>query len=111
VQTACTSKAAPPFDAELRLEDAGARRKDHVGGRRAEHDEVDVGGRAPRGLEGAATCVQREVRGELAVGGDVAFADAGASHDPVVARLDARLEVLVGEDLLGQVAAGPVIRA
>ena len=48
-----------------------------------------------------------EVGGELAIGGDVALADAGPLQDPLVGRLDHPRQVGVGEDLLGQVAARP----
>jgi len=50
--------------------------------------------------------VQREIRGHLAVGGDVARLDAGARHDPLVGGVDAPLELAVRHDALGQVAAG-----
>ena len=71
-------------DAEAVLHRDRGRRKGVVGRRGRQHDQVDRLGvdagmsqRRTRGLD----C---EVRGELALGGDVALADAGALHDPLV---------------------------
>ena len=68
--------------------------------------EVDVGRRDARRGERVARRVQREVGRLLAVGGDVALADAGARADPFVAGVDALREIVVGQDLRRQVAAG-----
>ena len=62
---------------------------------------VDAGGfqRAHGGVVG-------EVAGGLAFGGDVALADAGARGDPFVAGIDELRQVVVGQHLFRQIAAG-----
>ena len=92
--------------AQLVLQQAGRGREDQVRRGGAEHDQVEVSGadagrfhRAHRGVVG-------EVRGGLALGGDVALADAGAGDDPLVAGVHELGQVGVGQHLLRQVAAG-----
>ena len=66
----------------------------------ASDDEVDVGGACgprPRARGGRPASARSLV--DSPVGGDVALADAGARDDPLVAGLDQRLEVVVGEHL------------
>ena len=58
-----------------------------------------------RVLERGARRLHAEVGGELAGGRDVALADAGALHDPLVRRVDRPGEVGVGDGALGQIAA------
>ena len=55
-----------------------------VGRGGAEHHEVDFRGRDAGGLDGPARRMLGQVAGGLAVGGDVAPLDAGASADPLV---------------------------
>src|SRR5436853_564538 len=74
----------PPFHTELCLEDAGARRKHHVGRGGCQHDEVDVLRRTSGGGQRVAARLEREVARELAVGRDVPLANAGARDDPFV---------------------------
>ena len=42
----------------------------------------------PASVERGARGIDRQMRGELALGGDVALPDAGALHDPLVGRID-----------------------
>jgi hypothetical protein len=70
-----------------------------------QHDQVDrlridpgIGQRGARGID-------RQMRGELALGGDVALPDAGALHDPLVGRVDPRRQFGIGQDLLRQIGA------
>src|SRR5206468_11639090 len=50
--------------------------------------------------------VQSKVARELAVGGDMALANAGARDDPLVARVHQRLEIAIAENLRGKVTTG-----
>src|SRR6185295_18753694 len=75
--------------------------------RRGDEDEVDVRGLQAGGLERAAAGFQREVARGLRFFRDVALPDAGALLDPGVAGLEPGREVVVGDDLGRQVAAGP----
>ena len=85
VHTACTSKAAPRGHAEPRLHLGGGGGKGVVGRRGRQHDEIDV---APASRPAAASArsrgAQRQIGGELARRRDMALADAGALHDPLV---------------------------
>ena len=49
--------------------------------------------------------IDRQMRGELALGGDVALPDAGALHDPLVGGVDPRRQFGIGQDLLRQIGA------
>ena len=49
--------------------------------------------------------MNRQMRGELAVGGDMALLDAGALHDPLVGGVDPRRQFGIGQDLLRQIGA------
>ncbi len=93
--------------AELGLEDARRRGKDHVRGGRRDDDEIDVGRRNPRGAEGGPRRMLGEVAGHLRGRRDPALADAGARADPRVAGVDALREIVVGEDVRRQITAGP----
>jgi hypothetical protein len=88
------------------LQQAGRRRKDEIGCRRAEHDQVDLARPGARRLERVRRGVKREIAGRLAVGRAAALADAGARGDPLVGGIDDLLEIGVGDDLLRQIAAG-----
>ena len=59
----------------------------------------------PRRLERRARRRQRQVGGGLAVGGDMALADAGARDDPLVGGVDAPRQLVVGDDLFRQIGA------
>ena len=59
---------------------------------------MGIGERGARG-------VQRQVRGHLAGGRDMALADAGALHDPFVGGVDRTGEFVIAEDTAGQIAA------
>ena len=84
------------FRAQRMLHQAGGGGKHHVGRHGADDDGVQFGGfdaalrqSAPRGGD-------RHIRRGLVRAGDMALADAGARHDPLVAGRDHLLEVLIG---------------
>ena len=85
--------------AELLLHGDGGGRKGVVGRRGGHDDEVDVGGRQAGIGERRARRLGGEVGGELAIGGDVALADAGALRDPLVGRIDDPVEIVIGQNL------------
>ena len=66
----------------------GRGRKRQVGRGRRNDDEVDLVGRKPGIVEGAAGGMHGKVGGELAFGRDVALLDADALLNPLVGRVD-----------------------
>src|SRR5690606_17385257 len=88
------------------LQQAGRGREHQVRGGGAEDDQVDLRGVHPGRLERTQRGLQAEVDRGLALGGDVALADAGARGDPFVAGVDDLRQVVVGQYLGRQVAAG-----
>ena len=50
--------------------------------------------------------MEGQVTGGLPIGRLAAFADAGTRANPLVTGLDELLEILVGDDVLRQIAAG-----
>ncbi len=44
-----------------------------------------------------------EIGAQLALGGDMALADAGALHDPLIRGVDAPRQLVVREDALGEI--------
>ena len=91
---------------EAVLHEAGGGRKDEIGRGRAEHDHVEFGRLHAGGFHRRARGALGEVGGGLALGDDVALADAGARRDPFVAGIDELLEVGVGQDPGRQGTAG-----
>ena len=91
--------------AELVLDPRRGRGEGLVGGRRRQHDQVEIGRLHPRPAERGAGGGGRQVGGELPFGRDAAFEDAGALDDPFVRRVDHPREVFVGQHLLGQIPA------
>ena len=92
-------------DAEPVLHRDRGRGKGVVRRRGRQHDQVDrlridpgIGERRARGVD-------RQMRGELALGGDMALPDAGALHDPLVGGVDPRRQFGIGQDLLRQIGA------
>jgi hypothetical protein len=83
--------------ADAVLHEARRAWKQRVGRRRSDDDEVDVGGRQACAFDRGQRCFDGQVRRRDARIDDVAFADAGALQDPLVARLDQLLEIGVGE--------------
>ena len=83
--------------ADLVLHQARRARKQHVGRRRPDDDEVDVGRLEPGALDRLPRGLSRQIRRRDARVDDVTLADAGALQDPFVARLDHLLEIGVGE--------------
>ena len=70
-----------------------------------EHDQVDRLRIDPGIGQGRARGMDRQMRGELAFGGDVALPDAGALHDPLVGGIHPRRQFGIGQDLPRQIGA------
>ena len=104
-QTACRSKAAPWLMPSAALHRDRGRRKGVVRRRGRQHDQVDRLRVDPGIGQRRARRVDRQMRGELALGGDVALPDAGALHDPLVGGVDLRRQFGIGQDLLRQIGA------
>jgi trehalose synthase len=83
--------------ADLVLQQAGGAREHHVGGRRADDDEADVGRRDARLRDGRERGLLREVGRRHPRVHDVTLPDAGALQDPLVGGVDHLLEVGVGQ--------------
>ena len=90
-------------DTERVLDRHGCRRESVVRGRGRQHDQVDRlgvdAGIGERGVGG----LDREMRGELVVGRDMAFADTGPLHDPLIGSVDAARQLGIGQYPLRQV--------
>ena len=84
--------------------DRGSRKR-IVRRRRRQHDQVDRlridAGVFERGTRG----VDRQMRGILAIGGDVTLPDAGALNDPLVRRIETGGQFRIGQHLLRQIGA------
>ena len=92
-------------DAEIVLHGNRGRRKGMVRGRGRKHDQIDrlrvdagIGQRRARGMDG-------QMRGELAVGRDMALPDPGTLYDPLVGGIYPRRQFGVGQNLLRQIRA------
>src|SRR5690606_20428450 len=68
--------------------------------------QVDLVGRDARGLDRPQRGLVGQVAGGLPFGGHPALADAGTRTDPLVAGVDHLGQVVIGDHLLRQVAAG-----
>jgi hypothetical protein len=88
------------------LQEARGGRKDEVGRRRAEHDEIDLARLDAGGFKRVRRGIEREITRGLAIGRATALADARARRDPLVRRFDDLFEIGVGDDLFRQIAAG-----
>ena len=93
------------MDAEPVLDRDRGSGKGVVGRRGRQHDQIDrlgvdagIGQRRPRRID-------RQMRGELALRGDMALADAGALHDPFVGRVDLGRQFGIGQHPLRQIRA------
>ena len=91
--------------ADLLLDQAGRRGKDHVGGDGGENNEVNLIAGDARGLHRAQRGLGGHVGSELVRGGEAPLLDAGARRDPFVSRGHHFFEVLIGEDFDGHVGA------
>ena len=93
------------IDAEPVLHGDSRRREGVVRRRGRQHDQVDRlrvhAGIAERRLRR----LDRQVRGEFALGRDVPLANTGALHDPLVGGVDPRRQLRVGHHLLRQIRA------
>ncbi len=94
------------FGAQPGLDQAGRGRENEVRRGGAHHDHVQVG-RSDAGRLHRTQCRPvTQVATGLPFGCHVALADAGAGLDPLVAGLDDPAQVVVGQDLVRQIAAG-----
>ncbi len=101
--TACTSKAAPwvtPSIACTRVAVAG---KVSSGVAVARTIRSSASASMPAAASARRAAAQARSRGHLALGGDVALADAGALDDPLVRRVDHAGQVVVGQDAFGEI--------
>jgi hypothetical protein len=92
--------------AELGLHDAGGAGENQVGRGGGDQQQVDIVDRQAGRIERGARRLSRQIAGELAFGGNMTLADAGAIDDPLIVRLDQLFEIGVGEDAGRQIAAG-----
>ena len=93
------------------LQQRCSRWEHHVGGDRRKHDEIEV--RRSEAGRGKRLARRRKghVRGLFLRRRDVTMADAGHRPDPLVARIEAARDLVVGQNLRRQIAAGTRDRA
>jgi hypothetical protein len=99
-------ECAAAADAEPPLHDAGGAWEDLVRRSRGDDDQVDIF----RGKAGHIDCLpgggESQVGRRLTLGGDVPSLDPGSFLYPLIRCFHHRLEVVIRQDLLGQIAAG-----
>src|SRR5690606_1250918 len=78
----------------------------HVRGGGADHDQVDLLGQDAGRLDRLQRGLVAQVAGGLPFGGHPALADTSTRTDPLVAGIDHLGQVVIGNHLLRQVAAG-----
>jgi len=88
------------IDAERVLDLDGGGGKGLVRRRGREHDQVDRLRIDPGIGDGGACGMDRQMRGELALGGNVALPDAGALHNPLVRGVYPRRKFGIGQNPL-----------
>ena len=93
---------ARALGAERERDVRGDARRHAVRRDRRDDDLVDLGGGAAGVLERQRARARGKLGERLVGRDDPALADAGAAHDPLVARVEALDEVGVGDDVLGQ---------
>src|SRR5215472_4403860 len=91
-------------DAELGLNRNGAGRKSVIRRRGGKNDQIDRLGVYIRVRKRPLRCTDRQVRRIFARRGNAAFMNARALNDPVIGGVNLAGEVLVGEDMTGQIA-------
>ena len=97
-QAAATSNPQQSVAPILFWMSAGRAREDHVRGRRADDDEVDVGRREPRVRDGLHRGFLAQVGCRHALVDDVPRMDARALEDPLVGGVDHLAQFLVVEN-------------
>ena len=101
-------EAADVADADHVADQIGGRRKDQIRCRRGANQKLDVAGRSPGFAQQSAHRLGAHMRGaEPFALEDVAFADAGALDDPLVAGIDHLGQLGVGENVGRHVAEHP----
>ena len=93
------------LDSELGLEQTGRAGENKIGGRRGEHDQINLARGNARGLQRAAARLQRQIARGLRLVGDVSLRDTRTFANPGVAGIEARREFVVGDDPGRQKAA------
>ncbi len=91
---------------EPSLQNAGRTRKDLVGCRGRENDQVDLLRIDTSRVDRAARRVLGEIYRGFVVPGDMTLFDTGTLPNPLVRGVDKLFQLMVGHDLLRQVAAG-----
>src|SRR5687767_9410330 len=99
------------MDAELVLNRDGGRREGMIRRRCADDDQIDFLRVDPRILERPARGDRGQVGGELALRGNMAFADAGALDDPLVGGVDHRRQIAIRQHLLRKITPNPTNHA
>src|SRR6266851_10172906 len=96
-------ECGPVVDPEAVLDGDSGGGKGIVRRRGREHDQVDRL-RIDSGIGNRGACrMDRQMRGELALGGNVALPDTGALHDPLVGSVYPRRQFGIGQNLLWQI--------
>ena len=90
-------KSPDPFCAQLVLHQAGGGGKKHVGSDRGDDDRVQVGRRQAALHQRPPGCLGRKIAGGYSFIHDVAFANAGALHDPVIGGFHQLFQIVVGQ--------------
>ncbi len=98
-------KAPNAFRPKLMLDQAGRRRKQHVGSDSADDDGVQRGGLDAPLSQGGAGGLHGQVGGSDFGVGNVTLTDAGSLQDPLVAGIHQLLQVGVGQQPRRSVAA------
>jgi len=89
------------------LHEHGAGGHRHVGRDGPDDDHIELGGIGRRHGERLFGCFDRHIGCRFAIGGDMAFLDAGALDDPGVRRINDFFEFLVGENARRSIRARP----
>ena len=92
-------------DAELALHRGRGGREGVVGGRGGDQDQVEVRGRQPGPVERLARGRDGEIGGQLALGREMALADAGALADPFVRGVDRPRQLVIAHHPRRQIGA------
>ncbi len=88
------------------LNQVARRRKSHVGCECGHDEQIDVGRFAAGGFQAACRRVYTKIAGRLVRQSEAALVDARAIDDPIRVESVALAEVMVADDLLGQIAPG-----
>ena len=88
------------------LQQTGRGRKNDVGGGRAKHDQVEFRRLHAGRFHGSGSRMEGEIARGFTIRSLASLTDTRARADPFVTGLDELLEILVGDDVFRQIAAG-----